>query len=267
MTNKNTIQYGDMFILGDHRLICGDSRDKEIIKKLVGNDKVSQINCDPPYGVEVVEGKEGFTKGNKHRPIANDHLQTMEEYIQFTQDFLEAIKPYMTRKNSVYIFNCDKMVFALEMGMLRAKFHFGQLLVWVKNQSIVGRLDYLPQHELIVYGWYGTHEFLRSKDKSVLIYPRPSKSKAHPTMKPLGLLRRIILNSSRIGSIVFDGFGGSGQTLLACEQTKRKCLMVELDPGYCQTIIDRFEKMTGIRVEKVSSKDQKNDQEKERYNR
>ncbi len=267
MTKKNNIQYGDIFILGNHRLACGDSRDKGLIKKLIGKDKVSQILCDPPYGVEVVEGKKGFAKGKEHKPIANDHYQSMEDYIQFSQDFLEAIKPHMSKKNSIYIFNSDKMVFALEVGMFRADFRFGQLLIWVKNQGVIGRLDYLPQHELVVYGWYGTHEFLRSKDKSVLMYPRTNVNKAHPTMKPLGLLRRLILNSSRLGDIVFDGFGGSGQTLLACEQTRRRCLMVELDTGYCKTIIERFEKMTGKRVEKISSKDNRDEREKEKDNK
>jgi len=143
------------------------------------------------------------------------------------------------------------MIFALREGMLTAGFKFSELLVWVKTHSVIGRMDYLPQHELIAYGWYGTHEFLKSKDKSVLVYPKPNKSKLHPTMKPIGLLRNLILNSSRVNDIVFDGFMGSGSTILAAEQTKRKCLGIELDPDYCQVAIDRFEKLTGIKVEKV----------------
>lgn len=259
---KISIQAGDVFLLGNHRLACGDCRDKELINKLVGSEKISQIACDPPYGVDLVEAKKGFTQGSKHKTIANDHLQSEAEYIQFTADYLEAIKPHLAKKNSVYIFNADKMVFALKSGMDKVGFRVTQILIWVKNQSIVGRMDYLPQHELIVYGWYGTHQFLRSKDKSVLIYPRPSKSKVHPTMKPLGLLRRIILNSSRRNEIVFDGFGGSGQTLLACEQTRRRCFMVELDPDYCKTIIERFEKMSGVKAKRVSANVQKDEREK-----
>jgi len=250
---KISIQAGDVFLLGNNRLACGDCRDKKLIQKLLEDKKISLVCQDPPYAVDLIEAKKGFTKKSKHKTIANDHLQSEEEYIQFTADYLEAIKPHLTRKNSVYIFNADKMVFALKNGMDKAGFRFTQLLIWVKNQSIVGRMDYLPQHELIVYGWHGTHQFLRSKDKSVLIYPRPSKSKAHPTMKPLGLLRRIILNSSKRNDIVFDGFGGSGQTLLACEQTRRQCFMVELDPDYCRTIIERFEKMSGVKAERVTN--------------
>jgi len=112
-------------------------------------------------------------------------------------------------------------------------------------------MDYLPQHEFIAYGWFGTHEFHKSKDKSILFYPKPNKSKLHPTMKPVGLLRRLILNSTKVGDAVYDPFGGSGSTLIACEQTKRRCLTIEVDPKYCQTIIDRFNKLTGKEVKRL----------------
>jgi DNA modification methylase len=123
----------------------------------------------------------------------------------------------------------------------------------VKTQAIVGRLDYLPQHELIAYGWLGVHEFHKSKDKSVIVYPKPSKSILHPTMKPVGLLRQLILNSSKIGDTVYEPFAGSGSTLIACEQTRRKCVAVEMDPHYCEVIIRRFEKLAGIDALKLPS--------------
>ena len=241
----------DVFTLGSHRLICGDCRSPEVIASLVQTDAIDLIVTDPPYGVAAVEGKEAF--GNlmaSHSVILNDHLQSDAEYRQFTADWLLAIKPYVAKKNSIYAFNSDKMLFPLRDGMLDARCHFGQLLIWLKTQAVVGRLDYLPQHELIAYGWIGTHRFHKSKDKSLLICPRPSKSSLHPTMKPVGLLRRLILNSSKVGDTLFDGFGGSGSTLMACEDTKRKCLMAELDPEYCLTIINRFEKATGIKASK-----------------
>ncbi|MEK7218102.1 MAG: DNA methyltransferase, partial [Patescibacteria group bacterium] len=143
-------------------------------------------------------------------------------------------------------FNSDKMIFALREGMQDAGWRFGQLIVWVKNQAILGRLDYMPQHELIAYGWRGTHAFHRSKDKSVLVYPRPTRSRVHPTMKPVGLLRPLILNSSRIGEAVYDPFLGSGSTLVAAEQTKRRCVGIELSPDYCRAAAARFTKLTGI---------------------
>lgn len=247
----SSIKYGDSFRLGNHLLLCADSRNKDMVAKLVGKHKIKSVIIDPPYGVAVTESKEGFQTLAKNKVIANDHLQSDEEYRKFTRDWIEAVIPHLERKNSFYIFNSDKMVFALREGMLEAGLKFGQLLIWVKTHAVIGRMDYAPQHELIAYGWYGVHEFLKSKDKSVLVCPKPNKSKMHPTTKPLDLIRRLILNSTRIGDVIYDGFLGSGTALLACEQTKRVCIGVELDPEYCQTIIDRFQKLTGLKAEKI----------------
>lgn len=218
---------------------------------LIGIQKVNLICTDPPYGVAVAESKRNFRTLSKDKSIANDHLQSDDEYRQFSRAWLEAIAPHLAKKNSAYIFNADKMVWSLRDGMVDSGFKIAQLLVWMKSQSVIGRLDYAPQHELIVYGWYGTHHFRRSKDKSVLFYPRPNKSKLHPTTKPTGLVRRLVLNSSHIDDVVFDGFLGSGTTLLACEQTKRRCFGVELDPEYCQTIITRWEKLSGKKAKQI----------------
>lgn len=248
--SKNSIKYGEVFRLGNHLLLCADSRNKDMVAKIIGKNKIKAVLIDPPYGVAVTESKQGFQTLAKNKVIVNDHLQSDAEYRKFTRDWIEAVTPFLERKNSFYIFNSDKMVFALREGMMEAGVKFGQLLIWVKTHAVVGRMDYAPQHELIAYGWYGVHEFLKSKDKSVLVCPKPNKSKMHPTTKPLDLMRRLILNATRIGDVVYDGFLGSGTTLLACEQTKRVCIGVELDPEYCQTIIDRFEKLTGLKAER-----------------
>jgi len=248
---KNSIKQGDVFVLGEHLLVCGDATDTSLLKQTIQNRKISLILTDPPYGVAYVESKQGLQQGNKHSVILNDQLQTETEYADFTQKWLESIKPFLTSKNSIYIFNSDKMLFALREGMQKADLHFAQLLIWVKTQAVVGRLDYLPQHELIAYSWFGRHAFKKSKDKSVLVYPKPSKSTIHPTMKPIGLIRRLILNSSNIGETVYDCFGGSGSTLIACEQTRRKCVTVELDPHYCQIILNRWEKLTNLKSKKL----------------
>jgi DNA modification methylase len=250
--SKNTIITGDIFQLGEHRLACGDCRDTELIKKLLGKDRIELILTDPPYGVSYVEGKRGFTGRQHHEVIANDHEQSDEEYHAFTKDWLAAATPYMAKKNSIYIFNSDKMIFPLRAGMEAAGCKFAQMLIWLKTHAVMGRLDYLPQHEILLYGWYGTHAFRKSKDKSILIYPKPSKSVLHPTMKPVGLLRRLILNSSNIGELVYDPFGGSGSTLVAAQDTKRRCAMIEMDARYCRVIIDRFEKHTGVKAVPLS---------------
>ena len=192
-----------------------------------------------------------FKQFSKNKPIANDHLQTDEEYEKFTRDWIEAITPHLAKKNSFYIFNSDKMIFALRNGLLAAGLKFGQLLVWVKTQAVVARMDYIPQHELIAYAWFGTHEFAKSKDKSVIVCPRPAKSPYHPTSKPMSLIRRLILNGSDIGDTVFDGFVGGGTTIIGCEQLRRKCVAIELDEDYCKTVVDRFEKQFGIKAIKL----------------
>jgi DNA modification methylase len=250
MTKKlsNSIKYGTIFKLGEHFLACGDCRDKELIEKLIGKNKIKSVINDVPYGVAVTESKKDFCQLSKNKIIANDHIQSDGEYIQFTKEWIEAITPHLERKNSFYIFNSDRMIFALREGMLEAGLKFGQLLIWVKTHAVIGRMDYAPMHELIAYGWYGAHEFLKSKDRSVIVCPKPNKSPFHPTTKPISLIRRLILNSTRIGDTVFDGFLGSGTTLLACEQIKRKCIGIELDEEYCKTIIERFEKLTNIKA-------------------
>ena len=245
------IHKNDIFQLGSHFLACGNALDPEIVDKLIGDRKISLILSDMPYAVALVENKIGFNQTRERKAIINDHLQTDEEYKQFTSGWLRLVKPHLADKNSFYLFNSDKMLFAMREGIIDAGFKFAQLLIWVKNHSVLGRMDYLVQHELIAYGWCGTHKFQKSQDKSVILYPKPKKSPLHPTMKPVGLIRRLILNSSKINDWVYDPFSGSGTLALACEQTKRRALLIEIDPEYCQTIIDRFEKFSGIKTKKI----------------
>jgi len=249
----NLIKYGQIFKLGNHLLCHGDATDSELVNKFLKDQKIKSVISDIPYGISYVESKSEFKqKLGCPKIIANDQEQSEEEYKEFNKKWLLAMRPSLEKKNSVYIFNSDRMIFALRQAMVESGYKFSQLLIWIKNASVVGRLDYLPQHELIAYGWHGTHEFRKSKDKSVLFCPKPSKSKLHPTMKPVSLLRRLILNSTSIGDIVYDCFGGSGSLIIAAEQTRRKCLMIELDFDYCQTIIDRFERLTGIKAVKIN---------------
>ncbi len=235
------IKEGEIYKLGDHRLACGDCRNPELVKKLIGSQKIKLILTDPPYGVSYVENKKGFCQIRKDLTIENDNIGSEDSYKTFTRDWLNAVKPYVATKNSCYIFNSDRMIFALKDGMETCGFRLAQILIWIKNNQVMGRRDYLAKHELIAYGWCGTHEFYKSKDKSVLFYPKPNSSPLHPTTKPLGLIRRLILNSSSIGDTIYDPFAGSGTSLIGCEQTKRICLAIEIDPGYCKTIIDRYE--------------------------
>ncbi len=243
---SNLVKPGTIWQLGEHRLALGDCRDKQLVARLLNGEQVTSVNVDVPYGVEYNLSKKGFSKVSKTKDIANDEIISDEAYTKFTYEWLTAVLPHLAKKNSIYIFNSDKMLFALKDGMDQAGVKFSQLLIWIKNHAVVGRKDYLPQHELVAYGWFGAHQFRKAKDKSVLLYPKPNNSPLHPTMKPVGLIRHLILNSSKIGNIVFDGFLGSGTTLLACEQTGRRCMGIELDPEYCLTAIRRWEKYTRL---------------------
>ena len=245
---EKIIQPGDIFVLGNHRLICGDARDSEIVRRLFADNPspVSLLLTDPPYGIDYVASKKSFSKTTvmKHDNIANDDLSDDTAYARFTHEWLTSLLSYLAKRNSMYIFNSDRMIFALREGMKMSGVKLSQLLVWIKDAVVIGRLDYLPQHELIAYGWHGTHLFRGPKAKSILAFAKTRKNTIHPTMKPIPLLREIILNGSEMGDIVYDPFGGSGSTLIACEQTGRVCCMIETDPVYCARILHRWETLT-----------------------
>ena len=236
---------GEIYTLGEHLLACGDCKDLSLVRKLVGSKKISLILTDPPYGVNYIATKKDFARVKKSKEIINDNIENEKDYKTFTSNWLNAAVSHLALKNSCYIFNSDRMIFALKEAMEACGFRLAQILIWVKGSQVIGRRDYLAAHELIAFGWHGTHSFFKSKDRSVIFCPKPSISPLHPTTKPLSLIRRLILNSSRIGDIIYDPFSGSGTILIACEQTKRRCLAVEIDPAYCKTIIDRFDNLKG----------------------
>lgn len=248
---KNSIKSGDVFLIGGHVLGCGDCQDAEFVKKIIGNRQINAVITDVPYGIAVTESKRGFQPLLKDKVIVNDHLQSDSEYATFTATWIQNIQPYLAKKNIFYVFNSDKMIFALREGMLRTGCYFSQLIIWVKSQPVMGRLDHLPQHELIAYGWIGTHDFKKSQDRSVIFYPKVHKSPLHPTMKPVGLIRRLILNATEVGDTIYDPFLGSGTATVAAEETKRKCIGIEIDPEHCATVIERMEKLFGLKATRV----------------
>lgn len=240
------VNNGDIFKVGNHIIGCGDSTDREFVSKVIGKNKIRAIISDPPFGVAYVENKKGFAKlGMKdEKVIIGDHLQSEAEYEEFTRKFLGAVIPYLEDYNACYIFNADPMYPSLRKGMKDAGFYYSQMLIWIKNQPVMSRKDYLSQYELIAYGWFGKHKTERSKAKNVIYYPRPSKSRLHPTMKPVGLLRRLIPDNTKIGDVVYDPFLGSGSTAIACEHLRRRCIGIELDCEYVEIVLTRLEKLT-----------------------
>ena len=235
--------------LGDHRLLQGDALKMEDVDRLFGSDKASLILTDPPYGVDYVESKQEFLQTihhdskKAHAPIKGD--SGTDDYYRFSRIWLDLAQPHLTAKNAFYIFNGDTKLREFMNALHDAKYTKSALLIWIKNRFVVGRKDYHPQHELIVYGWHGTHSYFGNKDKSALFYANPRKNALHPTMKPPPLLRRLLYHSTKPGDVIYDPFGGSGSTLVACEQLGRRCLMIEYEEKYCQAVIGRWEKLTG----------------------
>ena len=240
--------------LGNHRLLLGDTTNPDDIARLMGDEKASLLLTDPPYGVGYVEGKQEFLAAihkdsgeKKFSAIAGDEVDG--DYYDFSMRWLHAAQPHLASKNTFYVFNGDTKLREFLNALHDAGYTKSALLVWLKDRFVVGRKDYHPQHELILYGWYGTHKFFGQKDKTALFYPKPQKSALHPTMKPPALLRRLIYHGSLPNDIVLDPFGGSGSTLIACEHLGRRCFMMERDEAYCKTIVNRWEKLTGKKAE------------------
>jgi len=240
-----TAQLGQIWKLGDHRVMCGDSTSAEDVAALMDGQKADMVFTDPPYGI-------GYIGGTKKRgEIDNDERR--DGFADFIASaFLAApISP----GGPIYV--CSPV--GKEAGAFFQAWchdwHYQSCLVWAKNNASFTRFDYHTKHEFIHYGWAGGAAHAWEGDRkqdTVWGFDRPSKSELHPTMKPVELVTYAIGNSSKRGCVVWDGFLGSGSTLIACEQTGRKCYGMELSPAYCDVIIKRWEDFTGQTAELVN---------------
>ena len=242
---------GDLWQLGNHWLLCGDSTKEDDVKALMGDVKADMCFTDPPYGVSYV--KKGISK-NKHE-IKNDDLRR-DELEPIIRGIFSSIHSSLKDDASYYITSPQGGELGMMMMMMNdSSIPCRHCLVWVKSSAVfsMGRLDYDYQHEPILYGWKKKHNFYAKGEftKSVWEIDKPRESKLHPTMKPIALISNAILNSSKENDVVIDFCGGSGSTLIACEQTNRKCRMIELDEHYCDVIIERWENLTGKKAVKA----------------
>lgn len=238
---------GDIWQLGRHRLMCGDATSFDAVDKLVAGNKVNLIVTDPPYNVDYV----GKTKDALK--IKNDKMNG-EKFFEFLFDAFSNAFMVAADGAPIYIFHADTEGLNFRRALIESGFKLAQCCVWVKQSMVMGRQDYQWQHEPILYGWKegAAHKWYSDrKQTTVWNFNRPSRSKEHPTMKPLDLVAYPIKNSSVANCIVFDSFGGSGSTLIACEQLNRICYTLELDPVYCDVIIQRWETLTGEKAELV----------------
>ena len=232
---------GDVWLLGKHRLACGDSTSSGAFTKLMNGQQADLVLTDPPYNVDY----EGATKDKLK--IQNDKMQD-KQFLQFLTDAFTRMYEHSKKGAAIYVFHADSEGYNFRTAFKQAGYSLRQCLIWVKNSLVMGRQDYQWQHEPILYGWKdgASHVWYADRKQTTLVeFDRPQKSAEHPTMKPVGLCGYFIANSSKEGDIVLDPFGGSGSTLIACEQTGRTCYIVELDEKYCDVIVKRYETFTG----------------------
>lgn len=229
---------GDLWLLGRHRLVCGDSTSRDTYELLMDNRKANLVVTDPPYNVnyEAQAGK-----------IKNDNMEDNEFYT-FLLDSFTNMKEWMERDSSIYVFHADTEGYNFRKAFRDAGFYLSGVCIWAKQSLVLGRSPYQWKHEPILYGWLkeGKHNWYADRKQSTIWnFDRPSKNTLHPTMKPVGLIAYPIQNSSMSNCLVLDPFGGSGSTLIACEQTNRICNIVELDEKYTDVIIKRYIELVG----------------------
>ena len=237
--SETDIVEGDIFDIGQHRLLCGSSTQTDTWKRLMGDELADLVITDPPYNVAYTgKTKDALT-------IKNDSMADGNFY-QFLYDFYTALGSYTKAGGAWYVWHADLEGTNFRKAMEDSGIMVRQCLIWVKNRIVMGRQDYHCKHEPCLYGWKegAAHGWYSDrKQTTVLNFDRPQRNAEHPTMKPIPLIAYQIGNSSKAGDIVCDGFGGSGTTMVASEQMRRRCRMMELDPKYCQVIIDRMIKL------------------------
>lgn len=247
---------GDIWQLGRHRLMCGDSTDTSQVAKLLGGTNIQLYLTDPPYNVAY--GYNGAPT-EKHRKdglvVLNDKMEN-DKFEEFLTNAFNAANANMEKGASFYIFHSDGYSYWFRKALINTvDLELRENLIWVKNSMTLGRQDYQWRHEPCLYGWKkgASHNwFSDRKQTTVMEFDRPTKSVEHPTMKPIPLFAYLIQNSSQEGWNVYDSFGGSGTTVMACEQLDRNGFLMELDPHYCDVIINRWETYTGKKAEKIT---------------
>lgn len=247
---------GDIWQLGRHRLMCGDSTDASQVAKLLGGTNIQLYLTDPPYNVAY--GYDGAaTEGHRKDGLVvlNDKMDN-DKFEEFLTNAFNAANANMEKGASFYIFHSDGYSYWFRKALINTvDLELRENLIWVKNSMVLGRQDYQWRHEPCLYGWKkgASHNwFSDRKQTTVMEFDRPTKSVEHPTMKPIPLFAYLIQNSSKEGWNVYDSFGGSGTTIMACEQLNRNGFSMELDPHYCDVIINRWETYTGKKAEKIT---------------
>jgi len=230
---------GDLYEIGGHRLLCGDSTLTDTFEKLMDGQLADLVVTDPPYNVAYTgRTKDALT-------IENDSMGN-DDFYKFLYDFYTALTTAVKKGGAIYVWHASSEVINFGKAMVDAGWLLKQQLIWVKNTMVMGRQDYQWKHEPCLYGWLkgDSHKWYSDRKQTTVIeFDKPQRNAEHPTMKPIGLFGYQIENSSKVGDIVIDAFGGSGTTMVACEQLKRKARIIEFDPKYCDVIVKRMIKL------------------------
>ena len=232
---------GDLWILGNHRLLCGDSTDVLAVERLMDGQKANLWLTDPPYNIAY----EGGSK--KRKAIENDSMGS-DDFRQFLRDAYAVADMHICPGAAFYIWHADSEGYNFRGAAIDIGWNVRQTLIWNKNNSAFGRSDFHWKHEPCLYGWKegAAHSWYNDrKQTTVLNFDRPSRSEQHPTMKPIALIEYCLGNNTQQNALVLDSFGGSGTTLIACERQHRHARLMELDPAYCDVIVKRWEDFTG----------------------
>ena len=244
---------GDVWLLGRHRLMCGDSTKQEDINVLMENAKADLFLTDPPYNVnygsrgKLYKEKGGYDCGMEDRTILNDNMAD-DDFRNFLVNAFKCADSAMKKGASFYIFHADSEGYNFRGACHDIGWNIRQCLIWAKNTIVLGRQDYQWKHEPCLYGWKdgASHSWYSDRSQTTILnFDKPKNNDLHPTMKPLGLIGYLAQNSSKKDDIVLDLFGGSGTTLIACENLERICYMMELDDKYVSVIVRRYIENTG----------------------
>ena len=249
---------GQLWRLGDHRLLCGDATKAKDVARLMGGDLAELVVTDPPYGVAYADKNtflNAISPGNRIQvPIDGDHADK-EQTQEFWRAAFAEMSAVMAPGAVVYCFmpqGGDQMMMMMMMMMMGAGIEPRHELIWVKNNHVLGRTDYAYKHEPILYAWKeGGHKFYGDFQTSILEFARPQKSDLHPTTKPVELIERLVANSSITEGIVYDPFVGSGTTLIACEHLGRRCRAMEVSPAYAAVVLERWSLATSSVPEQI----------------
>lgn len=238
LSKPTLTQKGDLWLLGRHRLVCGDATSPEVFDTLLDGKKVNLVVTDPPYNVNY---------SSEAGTIQNDNMADNDFY-NFLLASYKNMANAMADDASIYVFHADTEGLNFRKAFVNAGFYLSGVCIWAKQSLVLGRSPYQWKHEPILFGWKknGKHKwFADRKQSTVWNFDRPKKSELHPTMKPIALVAYPILNSSMTNGLVLDPFGGSGSTLIACEQTDRTCYTIEIDEKYADVIVKRYIEQVG----------------------